>query len=87
MLTLTRAAGDYLKAVLERAKVSEDIAIRIVLEDDELTPALDTERPGDETLDYHGRTVLLLDAEMCEYLADSTLDFEATEDGLQLVLH
>ena len=86
MLTLTRAAGDYLKSVLERAKASEDTAIRIVLEDDELAPALDTERPGDETLDYHGKTVLLLDAEMCEYLADSTLDLQATDDGLRLLI-
>jgi Fe-S cluster assembly iron-binding protein IscA len=86
MLTLTRAAGDYLKSVLDRAKASEDTAIRIVLEDDELAPALDTERPGDEALDYHGRTVLLLDAEMCEYLADSTLDLQPTDDGLRLLI-
>jgi Fe-S cluster assembly iron-binding protein IscA len=86
MLTLTGAAGDYLKSALERAKASEDTAIRIVVEDDKLAPALDTERPGDETLDYHGRTVLLLDAEVCEYLADSTLDVESTDEGLRLLI-
>jgi len=87
MLTMTKAAGDYLTALLQRAHASQDTAIRIVLEDDELAPALDTERPGDETLDYHGRKVLLLDAEVCEYLADSTLDVQPTDQGPRLILH
>jgi hypothetical protein len=86
MLTMTKAAGDYLTAVLQRADASQDTAIRIVLEDDELAPALDTERPGDETLDYHGRKVLLLDAEVCEYLADSTLDVQPTDEGPRLLI-
>jgi len=86
MLTMTKAAGDYLTAVLQRANTSHDTAIRILLEDDELAPTLDTARPGDETLDYHGRKVVLLDAEVCEYLADSTLDFQATDDGPRLLI-
>jgi hypothetical protein len=86
MLTMTNAAGDYLTAILQRANASQDTAIRILLEDDEVAPTLDTARPGDETLDYHGRKVLLLDAEVCESLIDSTLDVHATDEGPQLLI-
>jgi hypothetical protein len=82
---MTKAAGDYLTVLLQRARASQDTAIRIVLKDDKLAPALDTERPGDETLDYHGRKVLLLDAEVCEYLAESTLDVHPTDEGPRLI--
>jgi Fe-S cluster assembly iron-binding protein IscA len=86
MLTMTKAACDYLTSVLERASVSEETAIRIVLEDDGLAPAFDMERPGDETLGYRGRKVLLLDAELSGYLADSTLDVETTDNGVRLLI-
>jgi hypothetical protein len=86
MLTMTNAAGDYLTVVLQKVHASQDTAIRIVFKDDKLAPALDTTRPGDETLDYHGRKILLLDAEVCEYLADSTLDVESTDEGPRLLI-
>ena len=86
MLTMTKAAGDYLTAILQRANASQDTAIRILLEDDDLAPTLDTARPGDEALDYHGRKVLLLDAGVCEHLTDSTLDVHATDEGPQLLI-
>jgi hypothetical protein len=86
MLTMTTAAGDYLTAVLQRANASDHTAIRIVLENNELAPTLDTARPGDETLDYRGRMLVLLDAEVSGYLADSTLDFQPTDEGPRLLI-
>jgi hypothetical protein len=42
----------------------------------------DSERAGDATFQHEGRTVLLLDAQMAELLADGTLDM----DGAKLTL-
>jgi hypothetical protein len=47
---------------------------------------LDNARPGDETFDYEGRTVLMLDAQVSQVLDDSTLDVEATDEGPKLIL-
>ena len=89
MFIITDAAGEYLITVLERAKASEDTAVRIrVHDDDALSPVLDTPRPGDESFDHQGRLVLVLDARARDYLGDTMLDIEETPDGPKLlVLH
>jgi len=84
MLTMTDAAAGYLSDVLEKANVSPDTAVRLVVEADGLAPALDTARPGDTTFDHEGRKVLLLDALASDVLADRTLDVHSTDDGLRL---
>ena len=86
MFILTEAAGGYLTAVLDNANVSEETAIRFVLEGNALTPKLDNARPGDATFDHDGRTILVLDEQVSEVLADSTLDIQATEEGPKLIL-
>jgi hypothetical protein len=86
MFTITEAAGQYLTMTLERANAPQDHAIRFVLNGDELSPKLDTPRPGDQTFDYAGRKVLLLDPGACEYLGDATLDVRATEEGQRLLI-
>jgi len=86
MFIVTEAAGGYLTAVLDKTNISEGPAIRLVLEGNTLTPQLDNARPGDETFDYEGRTVLMLDAQVSQVLDDSTLDVEATDEGPKLIL-
>jgi len=86
MFMLTEMAGEYLTTVLENANASEETAIRFVLEGNTLTPKLDDPRPGDATFDYEGRKVLVLDAQVTQVLADSTLDVQATDEGPKLVL-
>jgi len=86
MFIVTEAAGGYLTTVLDKTNISEGTAIRLVLEGNTLTPQLDNARPGDETFDYEGRTVLMLDAQVSQVLDDSTLDVEATDEGPKLIL-
>jgi hypothetical protein len=73
--------------VLENANAAEETAVRLVLEGNTLTPTLDNAYPGDATFDHAGRMVLVLDAQVSQVLADSTIDVQMTEDGAKLVLH
>jgi hypothetical protein len=86
MFMMTETAGEYLIAVLDDANASEETAIRFVLEGNTLTPKLDNTRPGDATFDHEGRRVLVLDEQVSQVLAESTLDVQTTEDGPKLVL-
>jgi hypothetical protein len=86
MFMMTETAGEYLTAVLDNANASEETAIRFVLEGNTLTPRLDNARPGDATFDYEGRRVLVLDGQVSQALAESTLDVQTTEEGPKLIL-
>jgi hypothetical protein len=86
MFTITYVAGDYLTELLDTANASEETAVRFVVENNTLTPKLDTARPGDAAFDHEGRTVLVLDSSVAQAMADSTLDVQATDEGPQLVL-
>ncbi|HEY7496172.1 MAG TPA: hypothetical protein VIH59_34340 [Candidatus Tectomicrobia bacterium] len=86
MFMMTETAGEYLIAVLDDANASEETAIRFVLEGNTLMPKLDNARPGDATFDHEGRPVLVLDEQVSQILAESTLDVQATEEGPKLVL-
>jgi hypothetical protein len=83
---ITEMAGEYLTALLENTNASEEAAIRFVLEGSTLTPKLDSARPGDDTFDHDGRKILVLDAQVSQALAESTLDVQATDEGPKLVL-
>ncbi|MEX0885418.1 MAG: hypothetical protein WD009_03165 [Phycisphaeraceae bacterium] len=86
MLTITETAGEHLSQLLEDAEAPEGAAARFVASDEGLSLHVDEPRPGDETLEHEGRTVLLLDAQIAELLADRTLDIEQTEEGPALTL-
>jgi Fe-S cluster assembly iron-binding protein IscA len=86
MFTITEAAGEHLTALLANAKAPEETAIRFALEDNTLAPKLDTAQPGDETFAHAGRTVLVLDPDALQVVADSTLDVRPTDEGPKLVL-
>ena len=55
MLTMTDAAGAHLIDLLGDAEAPEDVAIRFVVESEELTLRLDKERDGDEALRLSSR--------------------------------
>lgn len=68
--------------MLEQEGVPEEAAVRLVHEGDGVILRSDAERPGDETFQHSGRTVLVLDAQTSELLSESTLDI----DGARLTL-
>ena len=78
MLNVTKAASEYLNAMLVQAKAPTETAVRIVPKSDGggLATTIDHERDGDQHFDCEGRTVLLLDADIANALADQTLDLE-----------
>lgn len=86
MLTVTESAGAHLSTLLTEADAPEDVAVRFILDGQNLAMALDNERPEDETFDHEGKTILLLDNQISELLADKTLDIEVADDGPQLAL-
>lgn len=86
MLMMTEAAAELLSEILDNANAAEETAVRLVIADNALTPTLDHPQPGDETYDHDGRNVLVLDEQVSQVLTESTLDVQATAEGLQLVL-
>ena len=84
MLNMTDAAAGYLSEVLENANAAPDTAVRLVVETNGLSSALDQPRPGDTTFDHEGRKVLVLDPQASEVLAERTLDVQSTDDGPRL---
>ena len=82
MLTVTESAGVLLAQILEQEGLSEDVAIRLVYEGQGLAMQADSERPDDDAFKHKDRTVLVLDKQISELLAENTLDV----DGDRLML-
>ncbi len=83
MLTVTEAAVARLAQMLQQQGLSEGTAVRFVFEGQGLVLQPDSEREGDAMFQYQGRTVLLLDAQVSERLAEDTLDVEDSKLMLQ----
>jgi Fe-S cluster assembly iron-binding protein IscA len=86
MLSMTDAAGAQLTEMLTKSNAPEGVAVRVVVKENSLALGLDNTRPGDETIDHAGKTVLLLDEQISTLLTGRTLDVEETEEGTKLVL-
>lgn len=86
MLTVTEPAVAHLADMLVEAEAPDDVAIRFVIQEQGLALGLDNERPGDATYAHGERTVLLLDEQVTQLLADKTLDVEDTAEGPRLAL-
>ena len=84
MLNVTTAAGEFLNDVLETANASDRSAVRLSVDGDGLSAAIDNERPGDASVDHGGRKVLLLDRQASSALSERTLDLQATPEGRRL---
>ena len=76
MLTITEAAGARLAEILDQRDAPDEIAVRLVYDGQNLAMQADSSRPGDETFEHEGRTVLVLDSELSRLLAEQTLDAE-----------
>lgn len=86
MLTMTEAAGGYLNNLLENSDAPEQLAVRLMVDQEGLTAVIDEERPGDTTYQHQGRKVLVLDSQAAEALSAKTLDLKPTEEGQKLGL-
>lgn len=86
MVTVTDAAGAHMAKLLTQAGAQDDLAIRLVLNEHDIVPAMDQPRAGDTAFSYEGRTILVLDSLVVQTVADQTLDVQDTEDGLKIVL-
>ncbi|MEX0744829.1 MAG: hypothetical protein WD118_04435 [Phycisphaeraceae bacterium] len=86
MLIMTHSAAEHLRQLLLEADAPEGAAARFVAGPEGLSLHLDKHRTGDETYEHDGRTVLLVDGQIADLLADRTLDVEQTDDGPTLTL-
>ena len=86
MFSITEAAGAHLAGLLERDEAPEDVFARLEREKGELGLRLGHAHPGDTKFAHEGRTVLVLHEELCQDLADDTLDLKDTDEGQQLRL-
>ncbi len=85
MLSLSDTAGEHLARVLAEANAPEDAVIRLVVEDGNLGLEIDTVKPGDTTFAHAERSVLAIDAQISESLADKRLDLHVEDDQPELV--
>ncbi len=86
MLNASDDACALLCQMLTESDAPDDAAVRLVIEDDQLSMKVDEEKPGDETILHEGKTVLLVDAEMSQDLDGKMLDVEDTEEGPKLTM-
>ncbi|MEX0653322.1 MAG: hypothetical protein WD534_01340 [Phycisphaeraceae bacterium] len=86
MLIMTQSAAEHLEQLLAEADAPEGAAARFVAGPEGLSLHLDQQRPGDETYEHDGRTILLIDEQIADLLAERTLDLETTDDGPALTL-
>ena len=84
MLNVTAAAGEFLSDVLETSNAPAGAAVRLSVQADGLSAAIDEARPGDASIDHEGRKVLLLDRQAASALSEKTLDLQATPEGRRL---
>ena len=81
MLIVTEAACSYVAEVLENAEARDDVAVRLFIDDDDLSMQMDRQRPGDSAYDHKGRVVLVIADDVVAEIGTQTLDIEETDDG------
>jgi hypothetical protein len=74
MLTITDEASVLLATIVKQEEFPDEVAIRLVNDDQGLAMRPDSERPGDASFEHEGRTVLLLDEATSDLLSEDTLD-------------
>ncbi len=88
MFTITEAAGAYLAKKLAEKETpeNENAVIRMSRKKDGLSLTLDQAGSEDTTFAHGGVTVLAIDEELSQALANKTLDVKTTENGTALQL-
>lgn len=84
MLNLTDSASAHISEML--AEAPDEMAVRIVPQEQGLALQLDNPREEDEKFTHDGQTILVIDKQMADLLQDKQLDVQSTEEGPQLTL-
>ena len=86
MFTITETAGDRLTKKLDKKGAVDDSAVRFVRKRHGWKLRIDRPATGDVLFAHKGRTVLVLDADASQRLADRTLDTKDSGSGPKFCL-
>jgi Fe-S cluster assembly iron-binding protein IscA len=86
MIQVTERARETFKNTLEDLIQSPGVMLRIGSTDSGLEIFPDTLKDDDQIIEHDGRAVLLIDQDVSETLADTTIDVEEHADGARFVV-
>jgi len=87
MIGVTEQAKEELKELLVSNVDDPRACLRIQADDaGQLGVTIDIEMPGDQTVEYEGSTLLVVEQELAERLSHVDIDVEDIEEGRQLIL-
>jgi len=86
MIQVTERARETFKSKLDHMIESPGLSLRIGRTDSGLGVFPDTVKDDDQIIEHDGRPVLLIDQEISETLADTTIDVEEHADGAHFVV-
>jgi len=86
MIQVTERARETFKNKLEDLIERPGVMLRIGRTDSGLRIFPDTLEDNDQIIEHDGRAVLLIDQEVSETLADTTIDVEEQADGAHFVV-
>jgi Fe-S cluster assembly iron-binding protein IscA len=86
MIHVTERARETFKQRLEHSVDNPGLMLRIGPTSSGLGVFPDTRKDDDQVVEQDGRAVLLIDRNMSEALADTTIDVEEHTDGSRFVL-
>jgi Fe-S cluster assembly iron-binding protein IscA len=86
MIQVTERARETVKNRLEDLSERLGVMLRIGRTDSGLGIFPDTLKDDDQVIEHDGRAVLLINQEVSERLADTTLDVEERADGAHFVV-
>ncbi len=86
MFTVSYTASEHLALMLAEANAPDAAVFRLVVKNDETELEIGTVQPGDTTFDHAEKTVLAIDEQVSELLADMQLDVKVMGEESQLVL-
>ena len=86
MASVTEAAARVLEAALGGVDNGGNVVARMVRSEAGWNLQRDREMPGDECVEWEGRTLLVLGPDASDALADAVLDIQEDPSGVRLVL-
>ncbi len=86
MIQVTERARETFKNTLEDLVERPGVMLRIGSSDSGLEIFPDTLKDDDQIIEHDGRAVLLIDQDVSETLADTTIDIEEHADGARFVV-
>ena len=86
MIQVTERARETFKNKLEDLIERPGVMLRIGRTDSGLGIFPDRPNDDDQIIEHDGRAVLLIDQEVAETLADTTIDVEEHDDGARVVV-